>query len=257
MDLDALTLKDSEQDELDEDTILNHLHKAGYKKNLDVWVPHELSVKNMMDRINICDTLLKRNKIELFLKRMITDDEKWITYNNRTRKRSWIKKRKKAQAIAKLELTTKKMCVEYTYNKCWESSSIGNGKIKINVNNKSNGNGNGNRNISSNGNGKNNGDSNVNGNSKVDGKETLTTIAAEIETEILTITITATTKETATLTKCNSNDNGNDNSNENDNGNNNCNSNSTSNGNGNSDSKVNGNVNGTLTAALKAMLTAL
>jgi len=33
----------------------------------------ELSVRNMMDRINICDTLLKRNEIEPFLKRMITD----------------------------------------------------------------------------------------------------------------------------------------------------------------------------------------
>jgi len=32
---------------------------------------------------------------------MITDDEKWITYNNPTRKRSWIKKEEKAQAIAK------------------------------------------------------------------------------------------------------------------------------------------------------------
>ena len=46
------------------------LHKAGYKKKLD-WVPHELSVRNMMDRINICDTLLKRDEIEPFLKRMI------------------------------------------------------------------------------------------------------------------------------------------------------------------------------------------
>ncbi|KAG5314974.1 SETMR methyltransferase, partial [Acromyrmex insinuator] len=36
---------------IDHKTILNHLHKAGY------WVPHELSVKNMMDRINICDLL--------------------------------------------------------------------------------------------------------------------------------------------------------------------------------------------------------
>ena len=35
-----------------------------------------------MDRINICDTLLKRNEIEPFLKRMITNDEKWITYDN-------------------------------------------------------------------------------------------------------------------------------------------------------------------------------
>ncbi|KAG5333416.1 SETMR methyltransferase, partial [Acromyrmex charruanus] len=62
------------------------------------WVPHELSVKNMMDRINICDTLLKRNEIEPFLKRMITGDEIRITYDNRTLKRSWIKEGKKAQA---------------------------------------------------------------------------------------------------------------------------------------------------------------
>ncbi|KAG5340239.1 INDY1 protein, partial [Acromyrmex heyeri] len=76
---------------IDHKTVLNHLHKVGYKKKLDVWVPHELSVKNMMDRINLCDTQLKRNEIEPFLKRMITDDEKWITYDNRTRKRLWIK----------------------------------------------------------------------------------------------------------------------------------------------------------------------
>jgi len=31
------------------------------QKKLDVWVSHELSVKNTMDRINICDTLQKRN----------------------------------------------------------------------------------------------------------------------------------------------------------------------------------------------------
>ena len=63
-----------------------------------------------MDRINICDMLLKRNEIESFLKRMITGDEKWITYDNPTRKRSWwIKKGEKAQAIAKPGLTRKKM----------------------------------------------------------------------------------------------------------------------------------------------------
>jgi len=67
---------------IDHKTVLNYLHKAGYKKKLDVWVPHELSVRNMMGRINICDTLLKRNEIEPFLKRMITGDEKWITFDN-------------------------------------------------------------------------------------------------------------------------------------------------------------------------------
>jgi len=87
--------------------VLNHLHKAGYKKKFDV--PHELSVRNMIDRIDICDTLLKRNEIEPFLKRMITGDEKWITYDNPTRKRLWIKKGEKAQAIAKSGLTRKKV----------------------------------------------------------------------------------------------------------------------------------------------------
>jgi len=95
---------------IDHKTVLNHLHKVRYKKKLDVWIPHELNVRNMMDRINICDTLLKRNEIEPFLKRMITGDEKWITYDNSTRKRSWIKKGEKAQAIAKPGLR-KVICV--------------------------------------------------------------------------------------------------------------------------------------------------
>lgn len=30
-------------------THLNCLHKAGYKKELYIWVPHELAVKNIMD----------------------------------------------------------------------------------------------------------------------------------------------------------------------------------------------------------------
>ncbi|XP_011065828.1 PREDICTED: histone-lysine N-methyltransferase SETMAR-like [Acromyrmex echinatior] len=67
-------------------TVLNHLHKAGYKKKLDVW-----------------------NEFEPFLKRMIIGDEKWITYDNRTRKRLWIKEGEKAQVIAKSGLTTKKV----------------------------------------------------------------------------------------------------------------------------------------------------
>jgi len=29
--------------------VSNHLHKSGYKKKLNVCVPHELSVRNMMD----------------------------------------------------------------------------------------------------------------------------------------------------------------------------------------------------------------
>ena len=82
---DVSTVEIARELSIDHKTVLNHLHKVGYKKKLDVWVPHELSVRNMMDQINICDMLLKRNEIELFLKRMITGDEK-CTYDNPTRK---------------------------------------------------------------------------------------------------------------------------------------------------------------------------
>jgi len=52
-----------------------------------------------MDRISICESLLKRNEIEPFLKRLIT--EKWITYDNnvqRNRGRSKVKLRKRWQS---------------------------------------------------------------------------------------------------------------------------------------------------------------
>nr|XP_033330636.1 histone-lysine N-methyltransferase SETMAR-like [Megalopta genalis] len=70
----------------------------------------------MMDRINICDALinanqhlLKRNEIEPFLKCVITDDEKWITYDNRKRQRSWKKDGEPSHAFTKLGLTLKKV----------------------------------------------------------------------------------------------------------------------------------------------------
>ena len=54
-------------------------------------------------------TNAKQSEIEPFLKRMITGDKKWITYDNQIRKRLWIKEREKAQAIAKPGLMMKKM----------------------------------------------------------------------------------------------------------------------------------------------------
>ncbi|GFT43459.1 putative DD34D transposase [Trichonephila clavipes] len=45
----------------------------------------------MIDRISICEALAKRNETDLFLKRMVTGDEKWVTYYNIVRKRSWSK----------------------------------------------------------------------------------------------------------------------------------------------------------------------
>ncbi|GFT71940.1 uncharacterized protein TNCV_2515811 [Trichonephila clavipes] len=60
-----------------------------------------------MDRIFICETLTKRNEIDPFLKRMVTD-KKWVTDDNIVRKRSWSKRSEAAQTVAKPGLTARK-----------------------------------------------------------------------------------------------------------------------------------------------------
>ncbi|GFV13117.1 mariner Mos1 transposase [Trichonephila clavipes] len=62
-----------------------------------------------MDRFYICEALAKRNEIDPFLKRMVTGDEKWVTYDNIVRKRSWSKRGEAAQLVAKPGLTSGKV----------------------------------------------------------------------------------------------------------------------------------------------------
>lgn len=92
-------------------TIHEHLVKLGYVKpsRFDVWVPHDLTEKNLMDRISNCDSLYKRNEETPFLKRVVTGDEKWIIYNNVQRKRSWRKRDESSLATSKVGLHPKKV----------------------------------------------------------------------------------------------------------------------------------------------------
>ena len=72
------------------------------------WVPHELSRKNLDDRVVICTSLLARSKIEPFLNRMITGDKKWITYNNIVRKRAYCELGKPSPSTSEPNLTLNK-----------------------------------------------------------------------------------------------------------------------------------------------------
>ncbi|GFV28972.1 mariner Mos1 transposase [Trichonephila clavipes] len=94
---------------MDHKTVLHYLRKVGFKKKLDVWVHHQLTPKNMMDRISICKTLVKRNEIDPFLIRMVTGNKKWITYDNFVRKQSSSKHGEDAQTVAKPGLTARKV----------------------------------------------------------------------------------------------------------------------------------------------------
>ncbi|GFW82251.1 mariner transposase [Trichonephila clavipes] len=49
----------------------------------------------------VCESLTKRNEIDPSLKRMVTEDETWVTYDNIVQKRSWSKLGEAAQTMAK------------------------------------------------------------------------------------------------------------------------------------------------------------
>ena len=54
--------------------------------------------------ISICESLLNRNKINPFLKRMVTGDEKWVTYDNVKRKWSWSNRGEPAQTVVQARI---------------------------------------------------------------------------------------------------------------------------------------------------------
>lgn len=100
--------------------IRNRLKALGFTCKLDKWVPHQLSEKNKLDRIEICSRLLERNRNDPFLDRIVTCDEKWIYHDNITRRRSWSLKGEPPQKIGKRNLTRNKvlLCI------WWDSRGI-------------------------------------------------------------------------------------------------------------------------------------
>jgi len=53
------------------------------------WVPYELKPRNVERRFFTCEMLLARYKRKNFLHRTVTDDEKWIHYDNPKKRKSW------------------------------------------------------------------------------------------------------------------------------------------------------------------------
>ena len=82
-----MTRELAEMLKISKSTIHEHFVKLGYINRFDVWVHHDLTEKNLMDRISIYDSFYKRNEEIPFLKQVVTRDEKWIIYNNFERKR--------------------------------------------------------------------------------------------------------------------------------------------------------------------------
>lgn len=87
--------------------VWDQLRNAGYAKKFDIWVLHNLAQKNLPDSISLCEFALNRNKVDPCFKRMVIGDEKWATYDNNIRKRSWSKIGEAPQTVTKTGLTAR------------------------------------------------------------------------------------------------------------------------------------------------------
>lgn len=94
---------------INQSTVVRHLNRIGMVSKYDVWVPHNLSPANLLDRVATCVSLCARQKHEPFLHRLVTGDEKWVVYNNQTRKRHWAKSGQVPLTTPKAELHQKKL----------------------------------------------------------------------------------------------------------------------------------------------------
>ena len=70
--------------------ILWHLKKIGNVKNLDKWVPHELTENQEAGHSDMSSSLTVYNNNEPFLHQIVTCDEKWILYNNQQWPAQWL-----------------------------------------------------------------------------------------------------------------------------------------------------------------------
>jgi len=76
--------------EVSQKTISQRLHAMEKIQKEGKWVPHELNDRQMENRKTTSEMLLDRFKRKSFLHRIVTCDEKWIYFENRKRKKSWV-----------------------------------------------------------------------------------------------------------------------------------------------------------------------
>lgn len=71
-------------------TICNGLNDIGKINKRGRWLPHHLSENNKIERKVTCSSLLSRAKRGDFLDSILTSDEKWIMYDNTSRRSQWL-----------------------------------------------------------------------------------------------------------------------------------------------------------------------
>ncbi|GBN62560.1 Mariner Mos1 transposase [Araneus ventricosus] len=88
-------------------TIVNALKRINLMFKFNHWVPHKLTAEDKRKRKAACLALLRDQRKEKILYRIVTCDEKWVYNNNTSHKRGWSAPGKSAGSIARQALTNK------------------------------------------------------------------------------------------------------------------------------------------------------
>ncbi|XP_061705609.1 histone-lysine N-methyltransferase SETMAR-like [Cydia pomonella] len=100
----------------DHSTIIRHLHAMGYHKIMSRWTPHALTDSERAARVTICESLLLQPHRQDFLRSIVTVDESWVHYNNKTRQAYWVLRGERAPTEPKgyWELLDEKQTINAT-----------------------------------------------------------------------------------------------------------------------------------------------
>ncbi|GBM36339.1 Histone-lysine N-methyltransferase SETMAR [Araneus ventricosus] len=100
--------------------IVNALKRINLTFKFNRWVPHELTAEDKRKRKAICLALLRDQRKEKILARIVTCDGKWVYYNNTSRKGGWSAPGESVGSVARRALIIKKvlLCI------WWDSRGI-------------------------------------------------------------------------------------------------------------------------------------
>ena len=101
-------------------SVEHHLRELGFVQKLGRWTPHELSAANRQKRVDICSKLLAIWPRETFLDQIVTGDEKWVLYVNKSKKRQWVQQDAEPEPTPKGDLFPRKVMLSVW----WDSKGI-------------------------------------------------------------------------------------------------------------------------------------
>ena len=94
----------------------SNFQTLGFIRKQGNWVPHELKPRDVERRFCMSEMLPERHKKNSFLHRVVTDDEKWIHYDNHKRKKSYVKHGQPSTSTAKPNIHGAKIMLCILYN---------------------------------------------------------------------------------------------------------------------------------------------